>query len=102
MKKARKWLNENTIEHEFHDYKKMGIDEATLRSWVSVVGWEALVNQRGTTWRKLPQELRDSMNEQLAIEQMIENPSLIKRPVAIKDKHIEVGFKEESYRELFG
>ena len=101
MKKARTWLTENDFEHEFHDYKKSGIDEDTLRDWISVVGWEVLLNRRGTTWRKLSQEIKDSVNETTAMELMLENPSIIKRPVLRTDDHIEVGFKPDLYTAIF-
>lgn len=101
MKKARAWLKENEVEYEFHDYKKAGIDEDTLRNWTLVTGWEVLLNRRGTTWRKVPQETKDSIDETTAIELMLENPSIIKRPVLTMDKRIEVGFSPEQYAALF-
>jgi len=102
MKKARRWLAEHGIEYEFHDYKKLGIDEATLRSWMNKVGWEILLNRRGMMWRKLSQEQRDSIDEENALRLMLETPSIIKRPVLItEDGHIEVGFSEQNYTELF-
>ncbi|MEM7019902.1 MAG: ArsC family reductase, partial [Pseudomonadota bacterium] len=81
MKKARKWLDENEITYEFHDYKKQGIDADTLQSWSQQVGWETLLNKRGTTWRKLPDDKREAVDEPTAIELMQEFTSLIKRPV---------------------
>jgi arsenate reductase len=101
IKKARAWLKEHDIEHEFHDYKKTGIDEVSLRTWISIVGWEVLLNRRGTTWRKIPQETKDKVDETVAIKLMLENPSIIKRPVLKIDKHIEVGFNPEKYAETF-
>ncbi len=102
MKKARAWLAEHGIGYEFHDYKKEGIDEATLRRWIEQVGWETLLNRRGMMWRKLPQEIRDSMDEQKAVEVMLETPSIIKRPVLVLDDgSIHVGFKPEQYQALF-
>ena len=102
MKKARAWLAEHGIGYEFHDYKKEGIDEATLRRWIDLVGWETLLNRRGMMWRKLPQEVRDSMDEQKAVEVMLETPSIIKRPVLVLDDgSIHVGFKPEQYQALF-
>ncbi|RMG34648.1 MAG: ArsC family reductase [Gammaproteobacteria bacterium] len=102
MKKARAWLAEHGIDYAFHDYKKEGIDEATLRGWIGQVGWEALLNRRGMMWRKLPQAVRDWMDEQKAIEVMLETPSIIKRPVLVlEDGSIHVGFKPEQYHGLF-
>ncbi len=101
MKKARKWLAEQAIEHEFHDYKKAGIDEATLRDWVSSVGWEVLLNRRGTTWRNVAQEIKDTIDEDKAVDLMLDNPSIIKRPVLKTGDRIEVGFKPEHYADIF-
>ena len=100
MKKARKWLTAHDIAYNFHDYKKLGVDEDLLRSWVSKVGWEALLNRRGMMWRKLTQEQRDSIDEQNAIAVMLSIPSIIKRPVLVKDDLILVGFDETKYEEL--
>ena len=100
MKKARKWLAAHDIAYNFHDYKKLGVDEDLLRSWVSKVGWEALLNRRGMMWRKLTQEQRDNIDEQNAIDLMLSIPSIIKRPVLVKDDLILVGFDETKYEEL--
>jgi len=101
MKKALAWLADHGIEHEFHDYKKAGIDEDTLRGWISIVGWEILLNRRGMMWRKVPQETMDSINENSAIDLMLKNPSIIKRPVLRIGNHIEVGFNPEQYAAIF-
>ena len=102
MKKARAWLAEHGVEYAFHDYKKAGIDEATLRGWIALVGWETLLNRRGTTWRKLPQEVKDSIDEPSAVRLMLDTPSIIKRPVLDVDGDIHVGFKADEYQALFG
>ncbi len=101
MKKARAWLADHGVEYQFHDYKKEGIDEATLRGWADQVGWETLLNRRGMMWRRLPQETRDSMNGQKALEVMLETPSIIKRPVLEMGGKIHVGFSPEQYEALF-
>ena len=101
MKKAIKWLNEHGIEYQFHDYKKAGLDEQQLKAWVAQLGWEILVNRRGTTWRKLPETVRDGIDEAKAIQLMLDNLSLIKRPVLVTDKTIHVGFKADEYAEIF-
>ncbi len=101
IKKSKKWLEENNIEFEFHDYKKQGVSEKELRSWVKQVGWEVLLNKRGTTWRKLDVSVKDSINEKSAIQVMRNNPSIIKRPVLNTNGVITVGFKTEIYIKLF-
>jgi len=101
MKKARKWLTDNGIEYEFHDYKKAGIDEATLRTWIDQVGWEVLLNRRGMMWRKVPQDVKDNIDESSAISLMLETPSIIKRPVLRTGSELHVGFKPDQYAEIF-
>ena len=100
MKKARKWLAEHDVAYDFHDYKKLGVDEDLLRSWVAKVGWKVLLNRRGMMWRKLAPEQRDNIDEQNAIEIMLSTPSIIKRPVLVKDDLVLVGFDETRYEEL--
>lgn len=101
MKKARKWLTDNGIDYEFHDYKKAGVDDAQLREWVAEVGWKTLLNTRGMMWRKVPQEVKDNIDEKSAIGLMLETPSIIKRPVLDTGKQRHVGFKPEQYEEIF-
>jgi arsenate reductase len=102
MKKARRWLDEHNVAYEFHDYKKDGIDEKTLQGWCKKLGWETLLNRRGTTWRKLPDKVKDNINEKAAINVMLENPSIIKRPVIKAGSEYLVGFDELEYRKAFG
>ena len=101
IKKARKWLKDNDIDYEFHDYKKLGVSEKDLKQWIKQVGWEVLLNKRGTTWRKLDDDTKNSVNEESAIKIMLENPSIIKRPVLHSAGTISVGFSEKNYTELF-
>lgn len=101
IKKARKWLEENSVEYQFHDYKKEGVDAHLLEEWSEAVGWERLLNRRGTTWRKLADEAKESVNETRAIQLMVENPSMIKRPVLVAGDRITVGFSEAEYQKLF-
>ena len=100
IRKARKWLQSHDLEYQFHDFRKDGLDPALLKRWVNKVGWELLLNRRGTTWRKLPEKARDSINEQSAIKVMLEQPAIIKRPVLVTGKQILVGFNEDEYRKL--
>ncbi|WP_404363674.1 ArsC family reductase [Marinobacter sp.] len=92
VKKARKWLDEAGIAHEFHDFKKDGLTSERLTRWEEAAGWEALLNRRGTTWRKLPQTVRDTIGAQTAHEIMLENPSVIKRPVVEHGDSVMIGF----------
>lgn len=103
MKKAMKWLKENEVEYTFHDYKKSGISTQVLLSWMEEVDWEVLLNKRGTTWRKLEEEVKSSVSDnKTAAEVMAVNTSTIKRPVLTSGNSvIAVGFKEDLYSDLF-
>lgn len=100
IRKARKWLKDNGIDYEFHDYKKLAVPEKELKVWVKQLGWETLLNKRGTTWRKLDEQTKDSIDEASAIQIMLDNPSIIKRPVLVKNSDLLVGFKESEYSQL--
>ncbi len=97
VKKARKWLDENGVDYQFHDFKKDGLDDPLLSSWEKALGWEALINRRGTTWRKLPEEVRDTISAQTAHAIMLENPSIIKRPVVESGNEVRVGFNADEW-----
>lgn len=97
VKKARKWLDEQGIDYEFHDFKKDGLQSDLLFSWEHAVGWETLLNRRGTTWRKLPEDVRDTIDGQSAHEIMLENPSIIKRPVVENGGDVRVGFSADEW-----
>jgi len=98
MKKARKWLDQNKIDYQFHDYKKLGVPEKQLKQWVKQLGWEILLNKRGTTWRKLDETVKQSINQKSAIQIMLDNPSIIKRPVLDANGKISAGFSEQDYK----
>ena len=102
MKKARVWLDAHGIAYAFHDYKKAGVDRQRLATWSKKVGWETLLNRAGTTYRKLPDADKQGVNESKAIDLMLAQPSLIKRPVlALGGGKLLVGFKPEIYDEAF-
>jgi arsenate reductase len=97
MKKARAWLDDHGIGYDFHDYKTVGIDGAQLKKWAAKLGWEALLNRAGTTFRKLPDAEKTGLTEARALALMIEQPSMIKRPVLEAGDKLLVGFKPEIY-----
>jgi arsenate reductase len=97
MKKARAWLDQRGVAYAFHDYKAAGIDRGRLDAWVAAVGWEALLNRAGTTFRKLPDADRQGLDAAKAIALMLASPSMIKRPVLVSGETILVGFKPEQY-----
>ncbi len=100
MKKAHAWLKDHEIAYALHDYKKAGLDEPTLRAWVAELGWEVLLNRRGMMWRKVPQDVKDRIDEASAVALMLETPSIIKRPVLDTGTTRHVGFKPEQYERI--
>ena len=100
MKKARTWLEDHGVSHEFHDYKLSGIDRAKLEAWVKTVGWEVLLNRAGTTFRKLPDAAKIGLTEARAIKLLLEQPSMIKRPVLERGPALLIGFSPEKYAAL--
>ena len=78
MKKAMKWLDDNGVAYHFHDYKKEGVPEQRLRQWLEALGWETVINKRGTTWRKLDDVVKESMNTEKSVNLAMENSSVIK------------------------
>ena len=100
MKKARAWLEAAGIAHHFHDYKTAGITPAMLQAWVRKAGWEALLNRAGTTFRKLPDDQKQGLDEARALALMLAQPSMIKRPVLTKGDALLIGFDPTRYATL--
>ena len=100
VKKALDWLKAKKVAYVFHDYKKLGITNTLLTDWCKQVGWEALVNKKGATWRLLPPNVQAKITTQkAAIDLMIEKTSIIKRPlITLNDKVILLGFEETEYK----
>ena len=97
VKKARVWLDAAGTPYAFHDYKKAGIDEASLRRWIAALGWEAVLNRAGTTFRKLPDADKADLTEDKAVALMLAQPSMIKRPIAEGDGVLLAGFKPDAW-----
>ena len=97
MKKARAWLDSQGVAYDFHDYKSEGISKEKLKAWSDELGWEALLNRAGTTFRKLPDADKNDLNEKKALALMLAQPSMIKRPVLDLGKKRVVGFKPDVY-----
>ena len=102
VKKARTWLAPRGIDYRFHDFKRDGLPEPLLRAWVAELGWEALINRRGTTWRKVPAKQREELDEDGAVALMLAAPSMIRRPVLDTGTARHLGFSETHYQEIFG
>jgi arsenate reductase len=99
MKKARAWLDKHGVDYAFHDYKSAGIERAQLVDWVKKLGWEALINRAGTTFRKLPDKDKNGLDAKRAMALMLAQPSMIKRPVLDLGRgKLLVGFAPETYR----
>ncbi|MDB5738777.1 MAG: arsenate reductase [Sphingomonas bacterium] len=97
IKKARTWLDDHGVGYAFHDYKKAGVDRAVLAGWVAEKGWETILNRAGTTFRKLPEADRAGIDAAKAIDLMLAQPSMIKRPVLDTGTARLVGFKPAEY-----
>jgi arsenate reductase len=103
VKKARAWLQEAGVDHHFHDFRKQGVPDGRLDGWIAQVGWEKLVNRQGTTWRKLdPGQQASASDAAGAKALMLEQPSLIKRPVVEWDDMVTVGFDPKAWTLLQG
>ena len=101
MKKARDWLAGHDVPVAFHDYKASGIDRAHVEAWAAEVGWETLLNRSGTTFKALPDDRKQGLDQDKAIALMIEQPSMIKRPVLDLGDKLLVGFKPDAYATAF-
>lgn len=101
VKKARAFLSEHGLACTFHDYKKQGVPEAALRTWVNTKGWEMLLNRKGTTWRGLDESMKAKVvDAESAIMVMLANASIIKRPVVVSGGTIIVGVDFEALAKL--
>lgn len=101
MKKAFAWLDANGVAYAFHDYRVEGIAKDDISRWCQAAGWEKVLNKGSRTFRALPAEARENLDEASAIALMAGEPTMIKRPVLETGKAIEIGFKPACYAELF-
>jgi Spx/MgsR family transcriptional regulator len=97
VKKARKWLDAAGIAYDFHDYKKEGADPEKLSGWIATHGTDAILNRRGTTFRKLSEEDKAGINETKAVSLLQSHTSMIKRPIVEYAGGSLVGFKEDEW-----
>ena len=102
MKKARDWLDGHGVSYAFHDYKILGVERGLLEHWAAVVGWQALLNRAGTTFRKLPDADKAELDQAKAVSLMLAQPSMIKRPVLDVGGSLLVGFKADQYAVALG
>ena len=98
VKKARAWLAEHGVAHDFHDFKKQGLSESHLDQWLRSVDWQTLINRKGTTWRGLPKMTQNTVLDQASARAvMLAHPSLVKRPVVVAGTRIIVGVNPEAW-----
>ena len=101
VKKAKNWLETNQLEYSFHDFRKQGLEPDIIQGWLTQIAWDKLLNKRSTTWRNLEPEVQQSVNAENIIHLLVENPTLIKRPVLKVNGIINVGFNIDTYKGLF-
>jgi len=101
IKKAKKWLEANGVEFTFHDYRQDGLSNPLLDTLENSLGWEAMINKRGTTWRKLDEDIKSSIDKESAMTLMLDNPAIIKRPILDTGKTLEIGFSVDNYQHVF-
>lgn len=102
VKKARAWLEAQAVPFTFHDFKKQGLTAELAQEWLKRLGTDTLINRKGTTWRALPDARKALVDKASgAIALIVEQPSLVKRPVLAWQAHLSVGFDPEKYATLF-
>lgn len=101
MKKARTWLETHGVEYVFHDYKAEGVTKERLEAWIKELGWETVLNRAGTTFKALPDADKTGINPKKAVALMQAQPSMIKRPILVRDGAVMAGFKPETYAAFF-
>lgn len=101
VKKAQKWLQKNNLPYTFHDYRKDGLDEKLIESFLEHLPWSDLVNKRSSSFRQLSTQQKESLSAETVIELFIEYPTLIKRPLLVHNSQYQLGFKIDTYNTLF-
>lgn len=102
VKKARKWLDSQSIDYTFVDFREDGLNQEKVEAWLSQTDWTNLLNKRSTTFRNLSEDQKNSLSEQTMLPLVLEQPTLIKRPVLEHEGTLQIGFKAEQYQALFG
>ena len=99
---ARKWLDAQGVAHAFHDVRDDGLTRSTVERWVKQLGWESVLNKASTTWRELPPEAKEGLDQKAAVTLLLAHPTLVKRPVLDRGGSLSLGFKPAAYASLFG
>ncbi len=100
VKKARLWLDKHAIAYQFHDYRVDGLSSEQLAVFIEQAGWESLLNKRSTSWRQLTDAQKTDLDASKAASLMLENLTLIKRPVLVNGEQLFIGFNTENYQTL--
>ena len=101
VKKARRWLDDHSIEYQFHDFRVDGLSAQAVAEWLDELGWETLVNKRSTSWKQLDPDTKDAMSTMTAKAVILAQPTLIKRPLLDTGHSISTGFSEASFDKIF-
>ena len=101
VKKAKNWLDKHNIDYQFHDFRKQGLDKKIIDGWLKTVAWDKILNKRSTSWRNLDPSIQQTVNETNIVDLLIENPTLIKRPVMDVNDTITLGFNSDTYQGIF-
>ena len=101
VKKARKWLEDHAVDYQFHDFRSDGLEQDAVQGWLAELGWQNLVNKRSNSWKALDEQTRNDMDEQSALAAILEQPTLIKRPLLDTGHERFTGFSADSYQKIF-
>lgn len=101
VKKATKWLEKNNISHELYDLKKQPLTPELLSHFVQQSDWSLLLNKRSTTFRNLPEDIKNNLTEQVMFDAVLAQPTLLKRPLVEHNGELHLGFKEAQYQAIF-
>ena len=101
VKKAKNWLDSHNIDYKFHDFRKDGINRDIINGWLNTVAWDKILNKRSTSWRNLDASTQQAINATNVVDLLVENPTLIKRPVMDVNDIITVGFNSDTYQGIF-
>jgi arsenate reductase len=101
VKKARNWLTGHEVDYQFHDFREQGIQREVVTAWVSQLGWETVLNKRSTSWKQLDEASRAAMDTNSAIDHIVANPTLVKRPLLDRDGRFSVGFNSSDFQNYF-
>lgn len=101
VKKAQKWLTQNNIEYTFHDFRKDGLTADLVNKFLTKADWSSLINKRSTTYRNLDDQVKNNLEGETALNIVLEQPTLLKRPVLVVEDNVHLGFKEQQYQKVF-